>query len=77
MRKKKLFLIIFILFILLVIASSIYTYKTKPYKLDNQKQLKTYLIKLNECFDFDNSSFRSINDSLELVEYCVIEFPFE
>ena len=76
MRIKKLSLIIFILFILLAIASSIYTYKTKPYKLDNQKHLKTYLIKLNECFDFDNRSLRSIDDSIELVEYCVKEFPF-
>ena len=29
---------------------------------------------LNECFDFKNKSKRSIKESIELIEFCLIEY---
>ena len=32
---------------------------------------------LNECFDLENKSKRTINESLKLIEYCLEEFGSE
>ena len=70
-------------FLLLIIISflglRIYGKFTVSKDLKNQKDIrlqKTSKV-LNQCFDLENKSLRSINDSMKLIEYCLKEYGNE
>ena len=46
---------------------------------ENQKNKITndLTIKLKECFDLENKNLRRINESLDLIEYCMKEFGID
>ena len=43
-------------------------------KNEEKNRLKKLAEVLNECFDLKNKSQRTINDSMELIEYCLEEY---
>ena len=71
---QKIFIYIIIFFSLIV------TYKVFE-KVNNQLEasnknriINDYAKRLKECFDLENKSQRRINESLDLIEYCMKEF---
>ena len=52
------------------------------YFLRNSKNEEQILIKeslrvLNECFDFENKNKRTLNKSIELIEFCLDEYGYK
>ena len=41
------------------------------------KIINDYAKKLRECFDLENKNQRRINESLELIKYCMKEFGID
>ena len=41
---------------------------------DKNRIINDYAKRLKECFDLENKSQRRINESLDLIEYCMKEF---
>ena len=41
---------------------------------DKNKIINDYAKKLKGCFDLENKNKRKINESLDLIEYCMKEF---
>tara|TARA_B100000945_G_scaffold319213_1_gene325923 strand:- start:848 stop:1084 length:237 start_codon:yes stop_codon:yes gene_type:complete len=76
-RAKKLIFIIFsIIFLIFTVKLNSYLQtnqdkKTKN-KLDNELS-----IKLKECFDLDNKNQRNIQDSMKLIEFCVVKYGID
>ena len=76
-RAKKLIFIIFsIIFLIFAVKLNSYLQtnqekKTKN-KLDNELS-----IKLKECFDLDNKNQRNIQDSMKLIEFCVVKYGID
>ena len=69
-----------------ILLSIIFLFSLKTYRdfiisSDLKKEEKNKLKKsaeiLNECFDLENKSKRTINESLKLIEYCLEEFGSE
>lgn len=50
---------------------------TSDLKNEEKNKLKKSAEILNECFDLENKSKRTINESLKLIEYCLEEFGSE
>ena len=71
---NKLFITLFIIFSLLG-TFKLFEFLIS-YNFENHKNviIKSYSIKLKSCFDLDNKNKRSIQESLNLIEYCVKEF---
>jgi len=78
MKNLKKFLICII-----IIFSSIGIYKisgkvnilrTESHK---NKAINDYAKKLKGCFDLENKNQRRINESLDLIEYCMNEFGID
>ena len=76
MKNIKSFLLI--LFILLISFLGIRTYInfsiSRGAENINTNLLKEAANLLNECFDLENKSNRSINDSMNLIDYCLKEY---
>ena len=72
--KQPFILLIFV--ILIIITTKTYKrYKNiQNKKSDEQTQLKESARILKECFDLDNKNKRSLNRSLELIEYCMDKY---
>tara|TARA_B100000212_G_scaffold329205_1_gene294191 strand:+ start:753 stop:944 length:192 start_codon:yes stop_codon:yes gene_type:complete len=51
----------------------------KTFRTENHKNkiIKNYAIKLKSCFDLENKNKRRINESLDLIEYCIKEFGID
>ena len=47
---------------------------SKELKNEEKNKLKKSAEVLNNCFDLNNKSQRSLNDSLELIEYCLDKY---
>ena len=52
------------------------------FKLNKDSKTEEIILKettrvLNECFDLKNKNKRSINKSIELIEYCLKEFGYK
>ena len=71
------------IFIIIIIFSSIGILKifdkvsilrTESYK---NKIINDYSRKLKECFDLENKNQRKINESLDLIKYCMREIGIE
>ena len=72
--------------IVVIILSIVFLISLKTYrdyiissdlKNEEKNKLKISAEILNECFDLQNKSKRTINDSMKLIEYCLEEFGFE
>ena len=71
---KKLFIFITIIFSsigLNIFLGKISILRTESYK---NKVIHDYAKKLRGCFDLENKNQRRINESLDLIKYCMKEF---
>ena len=78
---KNLRITLAVIFLSIVFLFSLKTYRdfviTNDLKNEEKNKLKKSAEILNECFDLENKSKRTINESLKLIEYCLEEFGFE
>ena len=78
---KNLSIILAVIFLSMVFLFSLKTYRdfviTSDLKNEEKNKLKKSAETLNECFDLENKSKRTINESLKLIEYCLEEFGSE
>ena len=73
MRKIRLTFIITLTFVLLTYGLKVYQKFniSKELKKEEKERLKKSAEVLNKCFDLKNKSKRSINESMDLIEYCL------
>ena len=78
---KNLRITLAVIFLSIVFLLSLKTYRdfviTNYLKNEEKNKLKKSAEILNECFDLENKSKRTINESLKLIEYCLEEFGSE
>ena len=78
---KNLRISLAVIFLSIVFLFSLKTYRdfviTNDLKNEEKNKLKKSAEILNECFDLENKSKRTINESLKLIEYCLEEFGSE
>ena len=71
---KKFFIFIAIIFSsigLYIVLGRVNILRTESYK---NKVIHDYVKKLKGCFDLENKNQRTINESLDLIKYCMKEF---
>ena len=70
-----------VIFLSIIFLISLKTYRdfviSSDLKNEEKNKLKKSAEILNECFDLENKSKRTINESLKLIEYCLEEFGSE
>ena len=78
---KNLRITLAVIFLSIIFLFSLKTYRdfviTSDLKNEEKSKLKKSADILNECFDLKNKSKRTINESLKLIEYCLVEFGSE
>jgi len=75
--KIAIFLILIIMFSLIGIKKLIYINQIKDSKSKEESILYEYIRVLNECFDLENKNKRTLNKSIELIEYCLEEYGYK
>ncbi len=75
--KIAIFLILIIMFSLIGIRKLIYINQIKDSKSKEESILYEYIRVLNECFDLENKNKRTLNKSIELIEYCLEEYGYK
>jgi len=74
--KIAIFTISIIIFSLIGIKKLIYINQVKDIK--NKESLLNESIRvLNKCFDLENKNKRTLNKSIELIEYCLKEYGYK
>ena len=74
--KIPIFTISIIIFSLIGIKKLIYINQVKDIK--NKESLLNESIRvLNECLDLENKNKRTLNKSIELIEYCLEEYGYK
>ena len=71
---KKFFIFIAIIFSsigIYIVLGRVNILRTENYK---NKVILDYAKKLKGCFDLENKNQRTINESLDLIKYCMEEF---
>ena len=71
---KKFFIFIALIFSsigLYIVLGRVNILRTESYK---NKVIHDYAKKLKGCFDLENKNQRTINESLDLIKYCMKEF---
>ena len=71
---KKFFIFITIIFssiVIYILLGKVNILRTESYK---NKVIHDYAKKLRGCFDLENKNQRRINESLDLIKYCMKEF---
>ena len=58
------------------IKKLIYINQVKDLK-NKEETLKESIPVLNECFDLENKNKRTLNESIELIEYCLEEYGYK
>ena len=74
---KKYFIFIAIIFSsigLYIVLGRVNILRTESYK---NKVIHDYAKKLKGCFDLENKNQRTINESLDLIKYCMKEFGID
>ena len=66
----------------LIVISSIYINNAKKNNAKNLQNKEDLIINeisrvLNECFDLENKNKRTLNKSIELIEYCLEEYGYK
>ena len=59
------------------IKKLIYINQSKDLKNKEESILNEYTRVLSECFDLGNKNKRTLNKSIELVEYCLEEYGYK
>ena len=59
------------------IKKLIYINQAKDPKNKDVLILREYTRVLNECFDLENKNKRTLNKSIELIEYCLEEYGYK
>ncbi len=80
MNKAKIaiFTTTLIIFSLMGIKKLIYINQPKDLKNKEEESILRESIRvLNECFDLENKNKRTLNKSIELVEYCLEEYGYK
>ena len=75
--KIAIFTISIITFSLLGIKKLVYINQSKDLKNNAEPVLDEYARVLNECFDLENKNKRTLNKSIELIEYCLEEYGYK
>ena len=68
-----------IIIILTILGIKIYfkTNSSKYYKNQEEILLNESARVLNECFDLENKNKRTLNESIELIEYCSRKYGYK
>ena len=74
--KIAIFTISIIILSLIGIKKLIYINQVKDLK-NKEEILKEYIRVLNECFDLENKTKRTLNKSIELIEYCLEKYGYK
>jgi len=74
--KKVIFTISIIILSLVGIKKLIYVYESKDLKKE-ESILNESVRVLNECFDLENKNKRTLNKSIELIEYCLKVYGYK
>ena len=74
--KRAIFTISIIIFSLIGIKKLIYINQVKDLK-NKELILNESIRVLNECFDLKNKNKRTLNKSIELIEYCLEEYGYK
>ena len=74
--KIAIFTISIIIFSLIGIKKLIYINQVKDLK-NKEAFLNESIRVLNECFDLENKNKRTLNKSIELIEYCLEEYGYK
>ena len=79
MKKVKItiFTISIIIFSVIGIKKLIYINQAKNLKNNGELILNESSRVLNECFDLENKNKRTLNKSIELIEYCLEEYGYK
>ena len=75
--KIAIFMITIIIFSLIGIKKLIYINQIKDSKSKEESILYEYIRVLNECFDLENKNKRTLNKSIELIEYCIEKYGYK
>ena len=75
--KIAIFTLSIIIFSLIGIKKLIYINQVKNLKNKEQLILNEYSRVLNECFDLENKNKRTLNKSIELIEYCLEGYGYK
>ena len=71
--KTAIFTILIIIFSIVGVKKLIYINQAKDFK-NKESKLNESIRVLNECFDLKNKNKRTLNKSIELIEYCLEEY---
>ena len=76
MKIFRLTIALILLSLTLLIGQKIYRNFNISKELNNEEKnkLKKSAEVLNNCFDLENKSQRSLNDSMKLIEYCLDKY---
>ena len=74
--KITIFTIPIIIFSLIGIKKLIYINQIKNSKSKEEIFLYESIRVLNKCFDLENKNKRTLNESIELIEYCIEEYGY-
>ena len=79
MNKVKIAICAILIIILSFIGIKKLIYKNQAKDLKNKEEsiLNEYTRVLSECFDLGNKNKRTLNKSIELVEYCLEEYGYK
>ena len=74
--KTVIFTILLIIFSFMGIKKLIYINQVNDLK-NKELILNKSIRVLNECFDLENKNKRTLNKSIELIEYCLEEYGYK
>ena len=75
--KIAIFTISIIIFSFMGIKKLIYINQAKDLKNNKESDSIEYTRVLNECFDLENKSKRTLNKSIDLIEYCLEVYEYK
>ena len=79
MNKLKISIYTILIIILSLIGTKklIYINQAKDIKSKEESILKESIRVLKECFDLENKNKRTLNKTIELIEYCLEEYGYK
>ena len=75
--KIPIFIMSIIILSYIGIKNFIYINQAKDFKKKEESILNEPTRVLNECFDIENKNKRTLNKSIELIEYCLEEYGYK
>ena len=75
--KISIFTILIIILSLIGIKKLIYINQVKDFKNKEEFILKESIRVLKDCFDLENKNKRTLNKTIDLIEYCLEEYEYK